>query len=673
MLVFKKPLLLTLLFFLLFRPFPPDLHSYSAVPSDKKEITSKEIEKKNAETDTIKKEEEAAKEVARLLDMLKTYSSKQIISRMDITWELIELGSPAVPALISEMRGGDSKTVGTVIYALGMIGDKRAIPPLYEILPSPEDEEASYFTTIKEAICLSLALIGDPNAITLIMQGPYAANRNMSLGSFTNIAAISTMLGDPAVDPLLEVIGRYRNDKKVYGAISALGKIADERAIPTLLSLLEHSDNNVKKLAMEALAQIGNPSYSEKIKPFLDSEDDILRESAAESMYCLRDPSAIDKLITLSAKDPDHQVRLKSLTALGAYDDEKAFQALLRGAYDENPIVRIASIKWIGKKGNKMGAATLRLKTKDKDVRVVLASLNALIELLHKDSEKDFIDILKKDSRWVIQKDALEKLDQLHSGKVINYSFTLLERKIDEGDKARDYKDTILGTLYYLSKYGNEKTLRELKKLKQNVDKADIKEMFEGAINDLALMLRNDKDVSRWVTTLKEGDMGDQAVAIEMLGEIGDPSVVKLLMDHFGRVDVEIGSIIPKILGKIKDPSAKSFLEDLLVNEIYDKRKIYPARVHAAWALGEIGQRSSIKPLKEVLLTYNGEPMTAIVALAKLAGQEAIPDLKEVKKLILREPSRERMVNYDDINWLIRNLKNGWSISAIDREYAGTH
>jgi hypothetical protein len=294
--------------------------------------------------------------------------------------------------------------------------------------------------------------------------------------------------------------------------------------------------------------------------------------------------------------------------------------------------------------------------------------MNALMELLQEKAEQDFINILEKDSRWIIKKEALQKLDQLHSDKGVDLALVLLKQKIDEGDRARHYKNTILETLSYLSRYGNEKTLSEIRGLHLNIDKADIKEMCEGAINDLILTLRNGRQVSKWIETLKNGDLGDQTVAIEMLGKIGDKSAVKPLIEHFGRVDVEVGSIIPKILGDIKDPSARPFLEDILTNELYDKRDIYPARVNAAWALGEIGQRSSIPSLKKVLHTYNGEPMTAIIAMAKLAGKEAIIDLQDIKTLILREPSRDRMTHYDNINWLIRNLKNDWSISVLDQK-----
>lgn len=664
-----KNFILAILFLLLFlSPFSPEFPAYSLETDTKEEILSKVVEEKHADAATIEEEKVAAKEVARLMELLKLHYSKRDLTTKDITWELINLGSPAVPALISEMEAGDSKTLGVVIFALGMMGDQRAVLPLYKFLPPLEDEDNPLGTGIKEAICFALGLLGDPNAITLIMQGPHAANRAVGLGHFTHVATISSILGEPAVDPLLEAINRYKNDKKVYGAISALGKLADERTVPTLLSLLEHPDNNVKKLAIEALVQIGKPSFSEKIKPFLSSEDGTLRETAIESMYHLRDSSVIDKLVTLAAKDPDYQVRLKSLTALGAFKEEKAFQALLKGAYDENPIVRANSIGWIGKSGNEMGAATLRIKTKEKDARVVLASMNALIELLQEKAEQDLINILEKDSRWIIKKEALKKLDQLHSSKAIDQALALLKQKIDEGDKARQYKNIVTETLTYLSKYGNEKTLSELKGLHPTIVKADIQEMFEGAINDLVLMLKNGKQVSKWIETLKNGDLGDQTVAIEMLGKIGGESAVKPLIEHFGRVDVEVGSIIPKILGDIKNPSARLFLEDILTNELYDKRDIYPARVNAAWALGEIGQRSSIHSLKKVLRTYNGEPMTAIIAMAKLAGKEAIPDLQDIKTLILREPSRDRMTHYDNINWLIRNLKNDWSISVLDQK-----
>lgn len=648
-----------------------EAHEAPAFPiesGEEKEVPPEKAENKMAEDASLQEELAAAKEVARLTELLKLPSRKKNISNREIIWKLIELGRPAVPTLISEMERGDSSTLGVVIYCLGMIGDKRAIVPLYKFIPPVEDEEEPYGNSLKESICFSLGLLEDPNCIPLIMQGPYAANRMVGLGSITNIAAISTFLGEAAVEPLIDVINIYKNDKKVYGAIGALGKVADERAIPMLKSLLDHPDDIVKREAIEALAQIGRPSFSELIKPFLDSENDALREAAAESMYYLRDPGAIPKLTVLSAKDPVSLVRKKSLMALGIHKDEKAFQALLKAAYDQDPTVRTVSVDWIGRSGNKMGAATLRRKIKDQDVRVSIFAVNSLVKLLKDEAEDALIKLLNKESRWVIQREALKNLQHLQSKKAVDSVFSILEQKIAEKKEDRDFNNTLLETLFYLSELGDAKTLNSLKKLQSNVEKDDFRKMFDGAINDLALMIRNGLDVSKWIETLQHGDLGDQAVAIEMLGEIGDPSSVKPLIDHFGRVDVDVGSLIPKTLGKIKEASALPFLEDLLTSDLYEKIEIYPARVNAAWALGEIGKRSSIKALKEVLALYSGEPFTAIVAIAKLAGKEAIPDLYETKKIILKDPSKERMAHYDDINWLIRNLKNGWSISALDKE-----
>ncbi len=633
------------------------------------EVRNEKREVRPLEKASLEEEKEAAKEVARLIEMIKLPSFHRKLTDKEIIDKIIELGYPAVPALISEMEKVDRSTMIAAMYSLGRIGDKRAIIPLYKLLPSIEEEQKSKGTNLKELICIALSLLGDVNSIQLIMDGPYAANKNIGFGAATNIENIAAFLGEEAIDPLINVINAYKYDKKVYGAVKALGIVASERAIPFLKKLLNHPDDNVKRLAIEALAQIGNPSCSELIKPFMDSNADGLREAAAESMHYLRDPSAIQKLINLSAKDPVSFVRSKSLLSLGIYHDEKSFQALLKGAHDPDIFVRMTSIKWIGKSGNTMGAETLREKIKEEDARISTTAIEALVELLKDDAEHDLINIFKKDSRWIIQEEALKNLYQLRSTKAIIPVLSILKQAIEEKKKDRHFNYFTMQTLLsYLSELGDDETLESLIKLRSKIEEPSIREIFDGAINDLTLMVRNGRNAAKWIETLQKGDLGDQAVAIEMLGELADPSSVKHLINHFGRVDVEVGSLIPKALGKIKDASARSFLEDLLVKDLYEKRTIYPVRVYAAWALGEIGNPSSIKALKEVIYKYNGEPFSAIVSIAKLAGKEAIPDLYEIKKLILRERSKDRMVHYNNVNWLIRNLKNGWNISALDKE-----
>ncbi|MEW5806146.1 MAG: HEAT repeat domain-containing protein [Acidobacteriota bacterium] len=639
-------------------------------PIKEQPATPSEQPPESQSQEILEQERKAAREVARLTEMLKLPSRQRDMTNWDIVQALIKLGKPAVPALITEMEKADPFSMAAAMYCLGIIGDRRVLPHLYRLLPRLEEEEEEAGTNLKSSICFSLGLLGDPNCIPLVMQGPHAASRTVAGGSINYIGACATFLGDQAVDPLIEVVQRYKDEKKIYGAVSALGKVASARAIPFLKSLLEHPDDKVKSLAIGALAQIGDPSTSEFITPFLDNSADLLRESSAEAMYYLRDRKAIKKLCKLAVEDPVVMVRVKSLMSLGVYGEREAFETLLIGASDQDVSARIIAIECIGKSGNKAGSETLRKKIKDMDTRVGMAAVNAYEKLMERDAETHLIKVLN-DTRWIIQREAIRALARMHSIKSNPAILSILKGAVADGEANPEYRNIVFETLLALSELGNEKTIEALKELSSKILDTELKNYFSGTIHDLSLKIANGKDVKKWIETLQNGNLADQTVAIEMLARLGDRSATAALIEAFGRMDIDAASAIPKALGKLKDQSAVPFLEDLLTNDVYDEKDVYPARENAAWVLGELGSKSSVKALKDCLRRYDGEPFSAIMAIVKLLGKDAIDDLREIKTRIMRAPSRERMKQYDNVNWLIRNLKNGWDVEALDEEPSG--
>jgi len=615
----------------------------------------------------ISAEQAAARQAARLIEMIKLQSRNRSLTNWEIVEELVKLGAPVVPALISEMEKADSDTMALAMYSLGLIGDTRAIVPLYNLLPPVEEENEEGGTNTKAAICLTLSAIGDVNSIPLVMQGPYAANRTLGAGAISYVGACAAILGKKSVDPLSEVIKRYADDKKVYGAITALGKTADERAIPLLQFLLGHQDNTVKMLAISALGQIGDPSVSSSIIPFLDSKVASIRDAAAESMSYLRDKRAIKKLCTLTLTDEDSQVRLKSVIALGTYGGNDGFQALVKAADDSNVSVRVHATECLGKSGNKDAAAAIKKKIKDVDNRVGIRAVIAYEKLLGQKAGDYLINVLN-DTRWVIQREAMQALVRLDSKKAAMPIVSILRRAVEEQEENPDFRGIVLDTLTALSEIADPKTLDPIKQFAPQIKDSYVKGFFDAAINDISIKIDNGTDINKWIETLRSGDPGGQAVAIDMLGKIGSKSATQPLIEQFGKMDADLSSAIPKSLGKIKDPAAIPFLEDLLTNTRYGEKKIYPARANASWALGELKSKSSLKPLKDCLFKYDGEPFPGVVAIAKIAGKDAIQDLHDIKTRIMRSPTKERMKQFDDTNTLIRNLKNGWSISSFDIE-----
>ncbi len=653
-------ILLFVLFFLQY--FPPavsqtETREDTVVPSTETESSD----------ESLKQETEVAIEVIRLMEMVKLSTRNRPLTNVQITQALVDLGAPAVPALISEMEKGQTETMPIAMYALGMIGDERAIIPLYNLLPPVEEEvqELPAATNTKNSICFTLGALGDVNSIPLIMQGPHAAN--MKFGAATTIEVIASMLGERSIDPLIDAIQRYTGEKKAHGAISAMGRIASERAIPFLKSLLEHQDDMVKKLAIEALARIGDPSTSESIFPFFESKDDLVREAAAESMYYFRDKRAVKKLTFLALNDPTAQVRLKAILSLGSYASDEAFMTLAKATEDTDVVVRIMATEWLGKSGIKKAEPFIKKRIKDIDARVALRAILSYEELLGSEGEAYLIGVLN-DTRWVIQRESVRALTRLRSTKAAAPIMSLLKSAYEEQEKNPNFQDIVFETLVALSEIGDAKTLRTLKELAPAAKDPQTKQLFDGAMNDLSLRIENGNDAKKWRKVLEDSAMGNKTLAIDLLGRMRDRSATALLIDQFGKMDTDLSSSIPKALGLIKDPAALPFLEDLITNPIYDREKIYPARANAAWAIGQFGASSSIEALKKCLNIYDGEPFSAIVAIAKIQGKDALPFLYEIKARLMRAPSQEHVTQYDNINWLIRHLKSDWSISALDKE-----
>lgn len=152
---------------------------------------------------------------------------------------LAELGSKK--AVIPLSKSLKKSTDQAVAYALGRIGDVRAVPYLVDALAVAGDFE-------RKVIGEALARIGDPKgvqaAIALLQSDIYYVRRDVAtaLGAFRRSAAI----------PQLIVLLRDE-DADVRGeAATALGHIGDKRAIGPLRKLLEEESNPESKRATAA-------------------------------------------------------------------------------------------------------------------------------------------------------------------------------------------------------------------------------------------------------------------------------------------------------------------------------------------------------------------------------------------------------------------------------------
>lgn len=142
-------------------------------------------------------------------------------------------------------------------------------------------------------------------------------------------------VGAAAVMRLIEVLQSNANDKIRLGAIRALGKIGDPRAVQPLETVL-HNDPAVNISALMALKSIGAPATEALLSILRSVKDRPLRLSIMNHFESLTDVRVVKALIELLG-DSDKMVQegaLAILTYMGGHAIDSLFEAL--GYKDQN-------------------------------------------------------------------------------------------------------------------------------------------------------------------------------------------------------------------------------------------------------------------------------------------------------------------------------------------------
>lgn len=112
----------------------------------------------------------------------------------------------------------------------------------------------------------------------------------------------------------------------------------EQTNIVSLIQALGDEDADVRIDAIEKLTQIGRPAVDSLIKALEDKSNDSRRFSAADALWKIKDPKALDTLIT-ALHDPSHYVRIEAAIALGNMKDPRAVKPLVKALEDPDEVV----------------------------------------------------------------------------------------------------------------------------------------------------------------------------------------------------------------------------------------------------------------------------------------------------------------------------------------------
>lgn len=318
---------------------------------------------------------------------------------------LWRIGTPAVDSLISVLqeKGTAPEMRASAAYALGVIGDKRAIKSLTSLL---RDER--YFVRLQAARALSQMGEAALDQLLEMSNSSTPATREAA------IEALGSGASSRALDRVIDALSDPNSNVRA-AAVRALGESSNERAVaplmtlmrdesstlraqasvslarlglvalPKLIAALRDSRPSARQLAAEALGEIGSREAVAPLVELIETDTSGARLEAITALGKIGDPAAIDPILSIQ-RNGSVAIRRKTIPALARFRDKRAVEALIAALADQNEEVRQSAAAGLGEVGDQGVVVVLeRLADKDPSQDVRSAAAQAVQRLRAQD------------------------------------------------------------------------------------------------------------------------------------------------------------------------------------------------------------------------------------------------------------------------------------------------
>ncbi|MFX0207860.1 MAG: HEAT repeat domain-containing protein [Candidatus Hodarchaeota archaeon] len=192
-----------------------------------------------------------------------------------------------------------------------------------------------------------------------------------------------------------------------FGAVEALGEIANKSTISPLIKYLEtDEDPDFRAMVAKQLGEMGDVAKeagSELIKALSDMESSDIRENAALALGQIKIHHAVEPLIIALEKEKEAYARRQICWSLGELGNSQANSVLIKTLKDKDKETRGNAAEALGKIKDKTSVLPLLAAAKDREVDVQAKVIWALKQLPPKMIVSEIENAAQGDSLVAIQ------------------------------------------------------------------------------------------------------------------------------------------------------------------------------------------------------------------------------------------------------------------------------
>ena len=284
------------------------------------------------------------------------------------------------------------------------------IEPLVEHLQTTPKRE------VKSFILKFLGWSGDARALPVLIA-------HLSHPETAETAAQALIdFGPAAVPSIVQALLNEEEDEILGLLLRVLNVVGGREIIPSVLPFLDHDNAMIRRLAIETMGEIPDPSSVDYLLAKLDDPDVASQQAAVNSISALviafpeiknevlakirrllqssSTPIKLNSLsvyvnilgegyhdgLLLASKDSDAVIRQKAVSLMGKFSEERFADSLVLSLADEATTVRLAAINAIAHHRPETGLVPLISSLDDHDIWIRTAAAQALGEYRHPDS-----------------------------------------------------------------------------------------------------------------------------------------------------------------------------------------------------------------------------------------------------------------------------------------------